>query len=69
MSGLPEGGYFEQAIELFRQIWGSGLKLVAEMFKRLVVVYTDLGVLKLGKGIHAYLIKNYPATLTKVKAL
>ncbi|PSS15706.1 Pentatricopeptide repeat-containing protein [Actinidia chinensis var. chinensis] len=58
MSGLTEGGYFEQAIELFRQIRDSDLKPVAEMFNSLVVVYTHLGALKLGKGIHAYLIKN-----------
>ncbi|GFY98168.1 S-adenosyl-L-methionine-dependent methyltransferases superfamily protein [Actinidia rufa] len=44
MSGLTEGGYFEQAIELFRQIRDSGLKPVAEMFNSLLVVHTHLEV-------------------------
>ncbi|KAL6987236.1 hypothetical protein U1Q18_012987 [Sarracenia purpurea var. burkii] len=58
MSGLTEGGEFEQAIELFRQMQDSGLKPVAEIFKILIVAYTHMGALRLGKGLHAYLIKN-----------
>ncbi|XP_058185593.1 pentatricopeptide repeat-containing protein At2g33760-like [Rhododendron vialii] len=58
ISRLVDGGHFEDAIELFRQMRNGSTEPMAEIFKSLVVMYTLMGALKLGKGIHAYLIKN-----------
>ncbi|KAE9465912.1 hypothetical protein C3L33_02176, partial [Rhododendron williamsianum] len=58
ISGLIDGGHFEDAIELFRQMRNGSTEPMAEIFKSLVVMYTHMGALKLGKGIHAYIIKN-----------
>ncbi|XAR68447.1 hypothetical protein NMG60_11003559 [Bertholletia excelsa] len=58
MSGLIENRHFEQAIELFQQMQDLGVKPAAEVLRSLVTLYTHLGALRLGKGIHAYIIKN-----------
>ncbi|CAL5431073.1 unnamed protein product [Camellia sinensis] len=58
-AGLIEGGHFGEAADLFRQMQDTGLEPVAEILRSLVVMYTHMGAFKLGKGIHAFLIRNW----------
>ncbi|KAF5938176.1 hypothetical protein HYC85_025682 [Camellia sinensis] len=58
-AGLIEGGHFGEAADLFRQMQDTGLEPVAEILRSLVIMYTHMGAFKLGKGIHAFLIRNW----------
>ncbi|KAK9289352.1 hypothetical protein L1049_007507 [Liquidambar formosana] len=58
ISGFIHCGHFKEAIELFQQMQVAGLEPGAEILKSLVVAYTHLGALQLGKGIHGYLIRS-----------
>ncbi|XP_043714694.1 pentatricopeptide repeat-containing protein At4g35130, chloroplastic-like [Telopea speciosissima] len=58
MSGFVQNGYFKEAIELFQQMQFASLKPGADMLRVLVLTYTHLGALRLGKGVHGYVTKN-----------
>ncbi|XP_059645870.1 pentatricopeptide repeat-containing protein At4g21065-like [Cornus florida] len=58
MSGFNQNGSFKEAIELFQQMLAVGVEPVAEILRSLLVAYTNMGALQLGKEIHGYLIKN-----------
>ncbi|KAA8518050.1 hypothetical protein F0562_015530 [Nyssa sinensis] len=56
--GFIQNGHFEEAIELFQQMLAAGVEPEAKILGSLLVAYTHLGALQLGKGIHGYLIRN-----------
>ncbi|KAL2464618.1 Pentatricopeptide repeat-containing protein [Forsythia ovata] len=58
ISGLIENGHFKEAIELFRQLLAAGVQPIAENMRNLLVVYTHMGALQLGKSVHGYLVRN-----------
>ncbi|XP_061362792.1 pentatricopeptide repeat-containing protein At1g11290, chloroplastic-like [Gastrolobium bilobum] len=58
MSGFIQNGSFMEAIVLFQQMQAENLDIVPEIWRNLLDVYANLGVLKLGKMVHGYLIKN-----------
>ncbi|XP_043714690.1 pentatricopeptide repeat-containing protein At4g30700-like [Telopea speciosissima] len=58
MSGFVQNGYFKEAIELFQQMQFASLKPGVDMLRVLVLTYTHLGALRLGKGVHGYVTKN-----------
>ncbi|KAJ4964083.1 hypothetical protein NE237_024022 [Protea cynaroides] len=58
MSGFVQNGYFEEAIQLFQQMQFAGMKPWADMLRFIVLVYTHLGLIHLGKGVHGYVTKN-----------
>nr|GMD48015.1 pentatricopeptide repeat-containing protein At4g35130, chloroplastic-like [Ipomoea batatas] len=58
MTGFIENGHFEEAVELFLKILVAGDKPVYENLENLVIAYTSMGALQLGKGVHGYLVRN-----------
>ncbi|RAL51877.1 hypothetical protein DM860_010595 [Cuscuta australis] len=58
MNGLIENGHFKEAVEVFLKMLASGHKPVFENLKNLVIAYSNMGALQLGKGVHGYLIRN-----------
>ncbi|XP_058113247.1 putative pentatricopeptide repeat-containing protein At3g01580, partial [Magnolia sinica] len=58
MSGFIQQGYYKEAIELFRRMQVSNLKLTVDILRGLVLTYIHLGALQLGKGVHGYVIRN-----------
>ncbi|KAF2289308.1 hypothetical protein GH714_034436 [Hevea brasiliensis] len=58
MSGYIQNGYFDDAINLFRQMKSAGVQLPAEILGSLVDACSHLGALQLGKEIHGYLIRS-----------
>nr|DAD42426.1 TPA_asm: hypothetical protein HUJ06_000656 [Nelumbo nucifera] len=58
MSGFVQNGYFKEAIELSQQMQIVGLNLEPDILRNLVLVYTHLGALQLGKGVHGYMVRN-----------
>lgn len=58
MSGFIQNGYFMETITLFEQMQTAHLDPGPEIWRNLIDAYANLGALKLGKGVHAYLIKN-----------
>ncbi|XP_038983738.1 pentatricopeptide repeat-containing protein At4g35130, chloroplastic-like [Phoenix dactylifera] len=51
-------GQFRDAIDLFQRMQSAGFEPSADVIRGLVLSYTHLGALRLGKGIHGYLIRN-----------
>lgn len=58
MSAFIHNGYSREAIELFRKMLSSGLKPTAEPLTNVILAYSDMGSLHLGKSVHAYCFKN-----------
>ncbi|KAM7500083.1 hypothetical protein LguiA_024497 [Lonicera macranthoides] len=58
MSGFVHNGYFKDAVELFQYVLALGIEPSAEILRTLIVTYSHMGALRLGKGIHAHLIRN-----------
>ncbi|KAJ4963672.1 hypothetical protein NE237_023611 [Protea cynaroides] len=60
MSGFVENEYFGGAIRLFQQIQYACLKPWIDTLRFLSLVYTQLGSIHLGKGIHGYWGFHHP---------
>lgn len=58
MSSFVQNGYSRRAIALFRKLQDAGLQPGVDILRNLVDAYANLGALNLGKGVHAYLVKN-----------
>lgn len=58
MSGFTQNGFFKEAIELYQQMLASGLQPNHDIISTLVIAYTHLGALQLGKATHAFFIRN-----------
>ncbi|CAH9140009.1 unnamed protein product [Cuscuta epithymum] len=58
MTSFTDNGHFIEAIKLFLKMLVLGNKPVSENFENLVIAYTNMGALQLGKGVHGYLIRN-----------
>jgi pentatricopeptide repeat protein len=51
-------GHFLDAIHLFGRMMDSSLVPSADVLRALVICYTELGDLRLGKVVHGYIIRN-----------
>ncbi|KAL8147339.1 pentatricopeptide repeat-containing protein At4g35130, chloroplastic-like [Apium graveolens] len=58
MSAFIRNGFFREAIELFRNMLSSGFKPAAEPLTNVILAYSHMGSLRLGKSVHAYCFKN-----------
>lgn len=58
MCAFIRNGYFKEAIELFRKMFSSGFKPPAESLTNVILAYSHMGSLRLGKSVHAYCFKN-----------
>ncbi|PIA40909.1 hypothetical protein AQUCO_02400166v1 [Aquilegia coerulea] len=58
MSGFLQNGYIKEAIEMFYQLQGTGMKPGSDVLRNLVLAYSHLGALQLGKVVHGFVIKN-----------
>ncbi|KAF5195673.1 Pentatricopeptide repeat-containing protein [Thalictrum thalictroides] len=58
MSGFLQNGYIKEAIEMFCQIQDAGMKPGSDVLRNLVLAYSHLGALRLGKVAHGYVIRN-----------
>lgn len=59
ISGFTQNGFFREAIELFQQMLALGLEPNHDLVIKLIIRYTNLGALQLGKTAHAYFIRNF----------
>ncbi|OVA13037.1 Pentatricopeptide repeat [Macleaya cordata] len=58
ISGFIQNGYFMEAIELFQQMQTEDFEPGIEILRSLFLAYTNLGALRLGKGVHCFVLKN-----------
>lgn len=58
ISGLLENGMFNEVLALFKQMLAAGFRPAGENLCSLVITYTRIGAIKLGKGVHGYVIRN-----------
>ncbi|XP_054801558.1 pentatricopeptide repeat-containing protein At4g19191, mitochondrial-like [Prosopis cineraria] len=58
MSGFIQNGHFMETITLFQHLQATDPDPDPVIWRNLVDAYANLGALKLGKGIHGYLLKN-----------
>lgn len=58
MWGFIQRGKFRDAIDLFQRMRSSGFEPSADILPGLVLSYTHGGALRLGRGIHGYLMRN-----------
>lgn len=58
MFGLIQNGYFNEAVGVFSQMQASGVDPGAEILRNLIDAFANLGALKLGKGVHGYIIRK-----------
>ncbi|KAK9099884.1 hypothetical protein Scep_023314 [Stephania cephalantha] len=58
LSGFIQSGHFKEAMALFSKLQFSVLKSEVAILSSLVALYTDLGVLWLGKGVHGFILRN-----------
>ncbi|XXG58149.1 hypothetical protein AAC387_Pa04g0535 [Persea americana] len=58
MSGFIQNGYFREAIELFSKMQIANVKPSTYTLRSIILAYSHLGALKLGKGAHAYMIRK-----------
>ncbi|XP_010929475.2 pentatricopeptide repeat-containing protein At4g35130, chloroplastic-like isoform X1 [Elaeis guineensis] len=58
MWGFIQHDQFRDAIDLFQRMQSSGFEPSADVLQGLVLSYTHLGALGLGRGIHGYLMRN-----------
>lgn len=58
ISGFLENGQFKEAIFLFKQMLDAGFCPVIENLSTLLVAYTCIGAIQLGKGVHGYATRN-----------
>ncbi|KAG1364481.1 pentatricopeptide repeat-containing protein, chloroplastic-like [Cocos nucifera] len=56
--GFIQHDQFRDAIDLFQRMQSSGFEPSADILRGLVLSYTHFGALKLGRGVHGYLMKN-----------
>lgn len=68
MSGFTQNGFFKEAIELFQKMLASGLQPSHGIINTLIIAYTQLGALQLGKATHAYFIRNLSSSPEKDSA-
>ncbi|KAK1397453.1 Pentatricopeptide repeat-containing protein [Heracleum sosnowskyi] len=59
MSAFIRNGYFREAIELFQKMLSFGWKPAAESLTNVILAYSHMGSLRLGKSVHAYCFKNF----------
>ncbi|XP_073278678.1 pentatricopeptide repeat-containing protein At4g19191, mitochondrial-like [Primulina huaijiensis] len=59
ISILTENGYFDEAVDLFRQMVVAGIQPMTENLRSLVAACMHLGTLRLGKVVHGYCARNY----------
>lgn len=59
MSGYIQSGRFHEAIELFQKSQVAGVEPKVEILSNLVSVCTHMGILQLGKEIHAHYLRNF----------
>ncbi|KAK9097429.1 hypothetical protein Sjap_022926 [Stephania japonica] len=58
LSGFIQRGHFKEAIAMFSKLQFSVLKSEVGILSSLVALYTDLGALRLGKGVHGFILRN-----------
>ncbi|XP_027067471.1 pentatricopeptide repeat-containing protein At4g35130, chloroplastic-like [Coffea arabica] len=58
MLGFIENGLFKECIALFKQMLLVGVRPGAEILRTLILAYTHMGAVQLGKGIHGYIIRK-----------
>lgn len=58
ISGFCENGQFKEAILLFKQMLAVGFCPATENLSTLLVAYTCMGAIQLGKGVHGYATRN-----------
>lgn len=58
MLGFAENGLFNECIALFKKMLVDGVQPAAENLKSLIVLYTHMGAIQLGKGVHGYIIRS-----------
>ncbi|CAN1338283.1 Pentatricopeptide repeat-containing protein At4g30700 [Linum perenne] len=59
MSGFIQHGFFQEALQNFRQMQALGIQPGGEILGSLVDACAHMGAFHLGKEIHGYLIKNF----------
>ncbi|KAL3533646.1 hypothetical protein ACH5RR_007167 [Cinchona calisaya] len=58
MLGFIENGLYKECIALFKKMLVARVQLAAENLTTLIVAYTHMGAIQLGKGVHGYIIRN-----------
>lgn len=58
MLGFIENGLFKECIALFKKMLVASVQLAAENLRTLIVAYTHMGAIQLGRGVHGYIIRN-----------
>ncbi|XP_028808711.1 pentatricopeptide repeat-containing protein At4g19191, mitochondrial-like [Neltuma alba] len=58
MSGFIQNGHFMETITLFQQLQATNPDPDPVIWRNLIDAYANLGALKLGKGVHGFLVKN-----------
>ncbi|KAG6516102.1 pentatricopeptide repeat-containing protein DOT4, chloroplastic-like [Zingiber officinale] len=58
MWGLIQNGEFLEAVNVFERMQKSVIKPCKDVLRALVVAYTNLGALLLGRGLHGYMTRN-----------
>ncbi|KAK9097822.1 hypothetical protein Syun_024867 [Stephania yunnanensis] len=58
LSGFIQSWHFKEAMALFSKLQFSVLKSEVAILSSLVALYTDLGALRLGKGVHGFILRN-----------
>lgn len=58
MSGFIQNGYFKEAIELVHKMQITDFRYSVDILRSIILAYSHLGVLRLGKGAHGYMIRN-----------
>ncbi|MQL75388.1 hypothetical protein Taro_007780, partial [Colocasia esculenta] len=58
ISGFVQAESFVESIESFRQMQIAGFEAGLDIFRGIILACANLGSLRLGKGIHTYLLRN-----------